>query len=570
MGNWVGGWADGRLGGWACRARWAAARRDVRRARWVVACHLAVLVLATTASAQVASGVPVEQGERSVIPRCEVAADPTYGTTVENPVKLGGGARTVAAREQQYLKALRGPAGEVVSFKRSGSYQSPERTILDRYELSWPGRSEPFVMFLDAYRWESPRAPQGLVCGAAIGLTRPPVDPFEITRKTTVMAVKWAAEHTVAPVPLSAKEPERYGVAWDQFRQAVLLTRAAAAAGTPVNPEDPPAQVGLQQLLLVAYPLACGDRIVRPRAINVTDANGGEAPKGDELRGDDLAKALPGVTVPEHAVGQRVRLAMPRRTDFVVIQYQDRVCEGDAREVKLPVEITPARPSRQVPIILAPGVTPPPDNNPIRLTVVLDPAGRPQIIDYAAGPEELLDQAVQAFSQWVLEPLTWNGAPMVQSLTIPVRAVEPPTARMPSGMPPGSNVPPRLNSLSTMSFTRTMDASPMPAPQCAGSADPAFGRSAATAIPVGGGLEQVVERARLFMVGLRGDKGQGLTVRRTGDGPEPPARDIEIFEVTRNGDTAPVTLYFDATRWADIVAPQGFACAGPMLLRAPR
>ncbi len=550
MGNW--------MGGCACRAR------------WVVACHLAVVVLAAPAAAQVTSGVPVEQGERSVIPRCEVATDPTYGTTAENPVKLGGGARTVAAREQQYLKALRGPAGEVVSFKRSGSYQGPEKTILDRYELSWSGRNEPFVMFLDVYRWETPRAPQGLVCGAAIGLTRPPADPFEITRKTTAMAVKWAAGNNVTPVPLSAKEPDRYGVAWDQFRQAVLLSRAATAAGKPLDAEDPPAQVGLQQLLLVAYPLACGDRVVRPRAINVTDANGGEAPKGDELRGDDLAKALPGVTVPEHAVGQRVRIAMPRRTDFVVIQYQEQVCEGDAREVKLPVEITPARPARQVPIILTPGVTPPPDNNPIRLTVVVDPAGRPQIVDYAAGPEELLDQAVQAFSQWVLEPLKWNGAPMVQSLTIPVRAIAPPTGSLPPGAVFTPNASRGMNSLSTLNLTRTQDMPTMPPPQCAVSADPGFGRSAAMAIPVGGGVEQVVERARLFLLTLRGDRGQGLTVRRTGSGPEPPARDIEIFEVTRNGDSAPITLYFDATRWADIVAPQGFACAGPMLLRAPR
>lgn len=552
-----------------CRARWVAARQP-----WVVACHLAVLAIAAPAAAQVASGVPVELGERSVIPRCEVAADPTYGLTQENPIKVGGGATTVVAREQRYLKALRGPAGQVVAFKRSGSLQGPAGTMLDLYVLTWDGQEKPLSIYIDAYRWETPRAPQGLVCGTEIGLTRPPADPFEIMRKTTVMAVKWAADNSVSPVPLSAKEPDRYGVAWDQFRQAVLLSRAATAAGKPLDPEDPPAQVGLQQLLLVAYPLACGDRVVRPRAINVTDANGGEAPKGDELRGDDLAKALPGVTVPEHAVGQRVRIALPRRTDFVVIQYQDRVCEGDAREVKLPVEITPARPSRQVPIILAPGVTPPPENNPIRLTAVLDPSGRPQIVDYAAGPEELLDQAVQAFSQWVLEPLTWNGAPMVQSLTIPVRAVAPasgpPGAVLVPGVPPGPDGPPRLNSLSTRSFTRTMDVSPTSPSQCAASADAAFGRSAALAIPIGGGVEQVVERVRLFLVGLRGDKGQGLTVRRLGDGPEPPPRDIEIFEVTRNGDAAPITLYFDATRWADIVAPQGFACAGPMLLRAPR
>jgi hypothetical protein len=90
------------------------------------------------------------------------------------------------------------------------------------------------------------------------------------------------------------------------------------------------------------------------------------------------------------------------------------------------------------------------------------------------------------------------------------------------------------------------------------------------AIPVGGGVEQVVERARLYLLALRGDNGQGLTFRRTGDGPSPPAAGTEIFEVTLNGATSPIRLYFDATRWADIVAPQGFVCVGPMLLKPPR
>lgn len=542
------------------RARWAVARRVVAAV---------ALLSPVPAAAQVTSGVPVEQAERSVIPRCEVAGDPTYGVTPANPVKLGGGAATVAARERRYLDALRGPGGQTIVYKRSGSVQGPDKTILDRYELTWPGLDSPFVMFLDAYRWETPRAPQGMVCGAEIGLLRPPADSFEIARKTTALAVTWGREHAVTPIPLSAKEPDRYGAAWDQFRQAALASQAATKAGAPLDPENPPAGVGLQPLLLVAYPLVCGDRVVRPQAITITDANGGEAPKGELMRGGDLAKALPGVTLPDHTVGQRVRIGLPRRTDVVVIQYQDRVCEGDAREVTLPIEVTTARPVRQTLITLAPGVAPPPDNNPIRLIVVTDPEGRPQIMDYAAGPEGLLDQAIQAMSQWVLEPVKWNGAPVVMSLTIPVRAVAPPAG----ALPPGADLVgerPRLNFLSTLNVTRTMDVAPMPKAQCPVAADPGFGRSAAQAIPVGGGVEQVVERARLFLIALRGDKGQGLAIRRVGDGPAPPAGTVEIFEVTRTGDTAPVRLYFDATRWADIAAPHGFACVGPMLLGPPR
>jgi hypothetical protein len=526
---------------------------------------VAAVSIAVPAAAQVASGVPVEQGERTVVPRCDVADDPAYGTTPNTPIMVGGGAMTVVAREQRYLKALRGPAGQVVSFKRSGSLPGPDKTMLDLYVLTWEGQEQPLSIYIDAYRWQTPRAPKGLVCGSEIGLTRPPADPFELTKKTAALAITWGAANDMTPIPLSAKEPDRYGVAWDQFRQAALVSRAATKAGKPLDPENPPAGVGLQPLMLVAYPLVCGERVVRPRAVFLTDANGGKAPTGDQFQGDGLAKALPGVVLPERSIGQHIRVNTARRTDLVVIQYEDPVCDSDAREIKLPVEITPARPMRQVPIALVATDPPADPNNQIRVTVVTDPEGRPQIVDYAGGPEALLDRAVQAMAQWVLEPMKWNGAPVVISHTIPVRTVSLPSGGVsPSGRPPG------LDSLSTVNLTRTGDMPMMPPAQCPVTTDAAFGRSAARAIPVGGGTAQVVERARLYLLGLRGDKGQGLTIRRTGEGPSPAAGAVEIFEVTRTGDGKGTLLYFDATRWADIVAPQGFVCTGPMLLRPPQ
>ncbi len=524
----------------------------------------------TPALAQVAGTMPPPEGEHSVVPRCEVAEDPTYGVTRENPVLLGGGAMTVAARERKYLEALRGPGGQPIRFTRSGSVPGPDKTILDRWELLWSGRSEPFVVFLDVYRWSTPRAPQGLVCGAPIGLSRPPADPFEIANKTARLAAEWGGAQLMQPVPLSAQQPERYGVAWDQFRRAALASFAATQAGAPIDPDDLPAGFGLQPLLLVAYPLNCDGRLVRPRDIDVVDANGAEARKAEALRDKDLADALPGVTVPEHALGQQMRLAMPRRTDVVRIRYDDRVCEGDAREVTLPVEIVAARPLRMRSILLQAGRTAPADNNPIRLQVVADPAGRPRIMDYAGGPEELLDDALAAMADSTLDPLKWNGAPMVMPLTIPMRTTVLPAGVPPPGAMPVPGTPAVLGSLSTTTWTRTPDAANVPAGLCPVSPDPNFGRSADTPIPVGGGVAQVVERARMYLLALRGATGQGVSARRVGDGPAPPAASIETFEVVRNGDASPIRLYFDAGRWADIAAPQGFVCVGPMLLRPPR
>jgi hypothetical protein len=407
------------------------------------------------------------------------------------------------------------------------------------------------------------------VCGAPIGLSRPPADPFEIADKTTQLAAEWGSGQLMHPVPLSVQEPERYGVAWDQFRQAARASFAATQAGTPLDPQNLPAGFGRQSLLLVAYPLTCDGRIVHPREVDVVDANGGEARKAETLRDKDLADALPGVTVPAHALGQRMRIAMPRRTDVVRIRYDDRVCDGEAREVTLPVEIVPARPVRGRSILLPAGSTPPPDTNPIRLQVVADPAGTPRIMDYAGGPEELLDEALSAMAEWTLDPLKWNGAPMVTTLTIPMRAVVQPG----QGMPPGAfsiggmnNV---LSSLSTTTTMRTPPSQGTPVSQCTVSDDPNFGRSPETAIPIGGGLEQAVERARMYLLALRGANGEGLAIRRVGEG-EPPPRAIESFDVARVGDTGPVTFYLDSSRFADVKAPQGFACVGPMLLRPPR
>lgn len=522
------------------------------------------------AAAQVGGSMPPPEGEHSAVPRCEVAEDPTYGVTRENPVLLGGGAVTVAARERKYLEALRGPGGQSIRFTRSGSVQGPDKTILDRWELMWAGRSEPFVVFLDVYRWSMPRAPQGLVCGAPIGLSRPPADSFDITRKTARLAAEWGSVQLMQPVPLSAQEPDRYGVAWDQFRRAALVSYAATQAGAPIDPEDLPSGFGLQPLLLVAYPLTCDGRLVRPRDIDVVDAKGAEARKAEALRDNDLAGALPGVTMPEHALGQQVRIVMPRRTDVVRIRYEDRVCEGDEREVRLPVDITSARPLRQRPLLLEAGTTPPPDGNPIRLQVVADPAGRPRIMDYAGGPDALLDEALAAMAEWTLDPLKWNDAPMVTPLTIPMRATVLPVGVPPPGALPTPGAPSVLGSLATTTWIRTPDVEGVAAGICPVSPDPNFGRSAETAIPVGGGVTQVVERARMYLLALRGEKGQGLNARRVGDGPAPPAAAMETFEVTRNGETAPTRLYFDAGRFADVMAPQGFVCAGPMLLRPPR
>lgn len=523
--------------------------------RIAAACLTGVLLIAAPASAQ-------------DTPACEISTDPAYGTTKASPIKIGGGATTVSARERRYLDALRGPGGEALTYKRTGSQQGPDQTILDHYVISWRGLDTPKELYLDAYRWEVPRAPLGFRCETPFGLTRPPADPFAIQRKTTAMAIRWGHDHEVAGVPLSATEAYRYGAAWDAFRLAALASRAATASGAPLDPDDPPARVGSQPLLLVAYPLTCGERVVKPKAIAVQDAAGREAPKGELLKDQALASALPGVEVQEGAIGQQMRINLPRNNDRVVIEYDAAVCEGSAKDVTLPVRLVAARPARMVPLMLPEGGEAPPADNPLRLTVVVSPDGTPQVIDYAAGPDALLDAARLVAASWQIQPNTWNGVPVIVPLTIPVRVVEPGTMSAP-GVSPTGGAPDPFGSLSTINVIRTPDVPSLPSPLCPVSSDNAFGRSEAAAIPVGGGTERIVERARMYLVALRDPKGRGLSIRRHGVGASPPASAIEAFDVTINGETTPTRFYFDATRWSDVVAPAGFVCTGPMMLRPP-
>jgi len=100
--------------------------------------------------------------------RCPVASDTGYGLTPSNPIKVGLGEKTGPEREAQYLKALRGAAGQTVRASRIGSALAGT-TVLHIYELSYDGLEKPVAIYLDVYHFETPKAPAGFTCGVEIG-----------------------------------------------------------------------------------------------------------------------------------------------------------------------------------------------------------------------------------------------------------------------------------------------------------------------------------------------------------------------------------------------------------------
>jgi hypothetical protein len=102
--------------------------------------------------------------EAAVKQKAAVQKPSGYGYTPEEPINVGGGVRG----EHEYLKALRGPKGQQLSYKRLGSYRSVTdpslpsgSALLDMYAVTYEGLEKPVTLYLDMYRREDPRAPAG-------------------------------------------------------------------------------------------------------------------------------------------------------------------------------------------------------------------------------------------------------------------------------------------------------------------------------------------------------------------------------------------------------------------------
>jgi hypothetical protein len=102
---------------------------------------------------------------------CPQSLDPTYGFSPENPIRIGGGAAS-QAREEQYLKTLLGPLGQLVSYERVGQ-ESHGDGLLSIYRLNFAQLEQPLMLYLDANSYGSPFAPVGFRCNGPFTLAPP-------------------------------------------------------------------------------------------------------------------------------------------------------------------------------------------------------------------------------------------------------------------------------------------------------------------------------------------------------------------------------------------------------------
>lgn len=116
---------------------------------------------------EVRSTISLDNGSKKALPRASSSA--SYGYTPKEPILIGGLLAKGVERSYEYLKALRGPKGEEISFSRIGSC-CPFSTknaelgsgMLDQYEIRHKGLAKPIVLFFNVYDTGEVQIPMGL------------------------------------------------------------------------------------------------------------------------------------------------------------------------------------------------------------------------------------------------------------------------------------------------------------------------------------------------------------------------------------------------------------------------
>jgi len=378
----------------------------------------ALIIFAVTVQQSTA---PPPAVDRSPVPHCAVSTDPKYGVSPSSPVQVGGGAMYGPARERRYLDALRGPDGQLVRYKRTGSTKAADgATILDAYEVTHEGLAKPIALYVDEYHYSELRAPAGFICGQPIGLDVPTPDPFQTSVALISVAVEQGSVRDFPPIPLDQDGATTHGVVFDQFRMIARAARAAAAAGTRLDPKALPAEIARPRTVVLAYPLSCNARTVAPAAVEILGAQGADGRRdGDYIRDAAIGTLLPGVQAPVSSLAAIFILATLRPTDTVRITYSDPSCTGGTPELSLPVKFTDPRtletPTPPLPAGLAPSDT------PVRLQALVDLDGMLQRPAYVGGPTHLTPAAIEAIQRWRSEPPRINGAPIARAVLVQVK-----------------------------------------------------------------------------------------------------------------------------------------------------
>jgi hypothetical protein len=346
---------------------------------------------------------------------CAVSPDPGYGLTASKPIQIGGGPAYADSRMTRYIGALRGPNGEVLRIAGRGSLPAPpgysdEITILDNYRIAVGDQT--VSLYVDDYHYGIPKAPMGLTCAGPLvtALGVPPLDPQILARSMVSLAIEEGTVREFPAVPLDVSTPR--GFLYDQFTMIAQRAHAAANMGTPMDPKKPPSDIDPAGLVVLAFPLPCGDRTITPQRIELSGPQGPVQQNGI-IKDDALLKMFPAMKLPMGSLAARFRQS---QVSGIKIVYSE-ACNATPAEVSLLVRMeAPRSPLRPIP--LPPGVI---EAEPvIYLQVIVDPLGEFCSAVYIGGPKSLLPAALEAVGKLRSDPLRLNGVAIEYPAVIPL------------------------------------------------------------------------------------------------------------------------------------------------------
>ena len=299
--------------------------------------------------------------------------------------------------------------------KRIGSFEHTDDALLDLYQIEHAGTAH--RIYIDAYRWAEPIAPNGLLCGAAIGLDPPLPDPFATHRQRIRLAARLGT--STPPIPLLDETgANARGAIFDHVRLIGRAVGSAAALGLPLDIEKLPPALVKPRFVVVAHPRKCDDgEFTQPESIQVRDARDNSPRMVHEARGVGIKDLVPGFNAGAADLGVMydADLAIP---GHIEITYA-AACGAGPRAVTLPIKGEAGRITRRVSAQPPAGVQAAVGAQ-VRVQLIFDFDGLPQFAVYAGGPGPLAQAAVQAAAQFRAEPPRVNGAPLLQVSTVSV------------------------------------------------------------------------------------------------------------------------------------------------------
>lgn len=344
---------------------------------------------------------------RQPAPLCAVAAEADYGRMAEKAVPTGGGAMYGASRQRRYLDGLRGPKAEVLRYTREGAMLLADGdTLVDRYTVTYDGLATPVTLYLDAYHFAEPKAPQGFICTRPLSSGLPEPDLIRGSMELDALAAEVAAAPGFRAGPVDLGGEPAIGLLFDAFRIRSRRIRPDVSPG-----RTPPGAAALDsRTIVVAWPQTCDGRVVSASGVALVAADGAALPAATlETTAAAVRARAPGQTVPSGSIAalfpaDALLLGMQVRVTFddpACAATRERQTELDYRPAELLPGPMPARPAGDTS-----GTT------SVAVQAIVDHQGALQRVKVLGGPPELMRAAEAAVRTWKARPARVSGAPI--------------------------------------------------------------------------------------------------------------------------------------------------------------